>query len=102
MKIYNTRCTVPLASFLETTGIAYVEIEQKETICEILEQYPKAFSDYTVSQIIELFPDPTQILAFLCTEMIPDSWCDEHGCKYINCVCEENAQKEIRDELNFN
>ena len=95
MKIFESKIKDSvLIPFLEKTGIIYIEINEQTTIQRLIETNKvDDYSEFTVSQMLEMFPEPNNILFLLETIVIPDSFCEVCGC--YPCECDDSDWIEI-------
>lgn len=83
-----------LVPFLEKTGIYYIDIDEQTTIQRLIETNKvDDYSEFTVSQMLEMFPEPNNILFFLETIVMPSYFCEVCGC--YPCECDDSDYIEI-------
>jgi DNA-dependent RNA polymerase auxiliary subunit epsilon len=106
MKIFESKIKDSvLLPFLEKTGILYIEITEQTTIQRLIETNKvDDFSEFTVSEMIEMFPEPNNVLYFLETIVIPDNFCEVCGCHPCecseqNCIDIELTKRQLNDQF---
>jgi hypothetical protein len=106
MKIFESKIKDSvLLPFLELTGIIYIEITEQTTIQRLIETNKvDDYSEFTVSEILEMFPEPNSILVFLETIVIPGHFCEVCGCEICECsdsdlIEIENTNRQLNEQF---